>query len=302
MTRTLRIQGLLFDAVALALSAASLVLPRPAERVELVVFASLTILLGVPHGALDPIFAKRLYRVGGLRGWMVFGSVYSALAAAVVGLWLIAPGLFLAGFLAISVAHFSGDPPEGTAPASRLLYGGVIVVLPARLHAAELEHLFGFLTGPEAAARLTHWLSWLAWPWMAGLVLAAIYQARSEWLTGLEMLAAGLVALVAPPLVAFAVFFCGMHGARHILRTVAYAKDTAPRQLVAMISLPMAAVMAATLAGWLLLGDRPVDARLLQVVIVGLAALTVPHMALIEPVRLSGWSAGRVPLRVSVVK
>jgi hypothetical protein len=41
---------------------------------------------------------------------------------------------------------------------------------------------------------------------------------------------------------------------------------------------------------WLGLGNVPVDDRLMRIMFVGLGALTVPHMALVERVRLSGWS------------
>jgi len=295
MSRALRIQGAAFSVVALTLAAATAVLPRLDARVELLVVAAMIILLGVPHGALDTVFARQLYQVRTLRNWLGFGVLYGAPAAAVVALWLAVPTVFLLGFLLISVVHFSGDPEQGTRGPSRLLYGGAVIVLPTLLHANEVNGLFGLLAGPEAAARLTPWLASLAWPWLVALIASALLEARRSRQTGLELLAVAALATAAPPLVAFTVFFCGMHSARHILRTVAYAIPTAPWLLLTASLLPMALVLAISCIGWFFLADTPLDARLIQFVFVGLAALTVPHMALIERVRLSGWQRPALP-------
>jgi len=45
----------------------------------------------------------------------------------------------------------------------------------------------------------------------------------------------------------------------------------------------------ASAAAWYFLKDTALDARVVQIVFVGLAALTVPHMVLVERVRLTGW-------------
>lgn len=295
MNRALRIQGLAFSVVALTLAAATVVLPRLDARVELLVVAAMIILLGVPHGALDTIFARKLYQVRSLRGWIGFGFLYGAPAAAVVALWLVAPSVFLLGFLLISAVHFSGDPAEGSRGLSRLLYGGAVIVLPTLLHADEVDRLFGLLAGPEAAARVTPWLASLAWPWLAMLIASALLEARRSWQTTLELLAVAALATTAPPLVAFTVFFCGMHSARHILRTVAYASPSPSWLLLTAGVLPMVLVFLASAISWFCLADTPLDARLIQFVFVGLAALTVPHMALIERVRLSGWLRPALP-------
>ena len=286
---SMRLQGMIFCAIALAVTAATLVLPRLSERAELIVIAVLIVILGVPHGALDTIFAKLLYQLSSVRDWAVFAVTYVLLAAAIVGLWLLSPLLFLLGFLVISIWHFSGDPAAGTPLWMRLLYGGAVIVLPTLTYPAELERLFGFLIGQPGAAALGSWLSWLAWPWLGGLTLAVYMKTQTAWLTALEIAVVGLIAIVAPPLTAFAVYFCAMHSARHFLRTFDYAKGV-PVGVVLAISLgPLAGVAVMGLAAWLALGDRPLDARIIQIVFVGLAALTVPHMALVERVRLTGW-------------
>ena len=69
----------------------------------------------------------------------------------------------------------------------------------------------------------------------------------------------------------------------------AYSSGAALGFAAAAVLGPGAAAQA--VFGLAALPDTPPDARTLQVVFIGLAALTVPHMMLIEPLRLRGWRA-----------
>ena len=291
MTGVLRAQGLFFSALAVIVAGASTILIHVDPQTELIVASVMILLLGVPHGALDMIFARKLHQITSLLGWVYFGFLYAALAAAVVAVWSMAPSVFLIGFLLISAAHFSGDPAPGTLAISRVIYGGAVIILPTLLHPEVVARLFAMLAGPEAAEMLMPWLTEAARPWLLVLVLCSAIEARRSWQTGLELLAVGLLATLAPPLIGFTAFFCGMHSARHILRTVAYGRPMEPWMVLASGLIPMAVVLAGSAIGWRFLGGISFDARLVQLVFVGLAALTVPHMALIERVRLSGWSS-----------
>ena len=120
---------------------------------------------------------------------------------------------------------------------------------------------------------------------MCACVLVCVREARSSRLAALELATLVAVSVTAPPLVAFTVYFCVMHSPRHILRTLARLQGGEARNALAMALWPMVAVgVAATLVG-LLASGVPLQARVLQIVFVGLAALTLPHMALLERAR-----------------
>ncbi len=292
-----QVQGLVFSVVAILVAAAAAFLPRSSPQTELMVMAGLIIGLGIPHGALDTVFAGELYQLRTIKGWLSFVALYLLLAAFVVWFWQIYPSLFLAGFLLLSLVHFSGDPSAGTPLVSRILYGGAILFLPHLFYSAEVTRLFSSLVGPTAGGRVAAGLQPLAVLWSLGLAIAALHRAWSHWLTALEMAAVGLLALLAPPLLAFTVFFCGMHGARHILRTVTYSGRSFSALLAARAFAPTLGFLGLLAAAFYALRDVPWEARLIQLVFVALAALTVPHMMLVEQIRFSGWVRKPVPLR-----
>jgi beta-carotene 15,15'-dioxygenase len=285
VTPALQLQGRVFCGLALAFVIASLVGARLEPRHELLVAGALVLLLGMPHGAFDVVFARKLFGVAGLEGWAMFSLFYVGLSAAVVGFWAVAPTLFLCAFLIFSAVHFGGDPAGGVSWLTRGLYGGAVIVLPALWHGPELQRLLGLVAGSTSAALVAPVLSQLAPPWLAATVLACALAARISRLAACESAALVALSLVAPPLVAFSVYFCAMHSPRHTLRTLARMQAVEARHAVALALWPTLTVLVgAALLGWRM-SDLPVEARVMQLVFVGLAALTLPHMVLLERAR-----------------
>jgi Brp/Blh family beta-carotene 15,15'-monooxygenase len=166
----IRIQGMLFGVISILCLLASALLPPVDKQTELIWVAALIIILGVPHGALDTLFARQLYGVNSLMAWVKFSIIYLVMAGLVVGLWYFAPLLFLIGFIVISIAHFSGDPDGETGWLIRLIYGGAIIFIPAHRHPQEIADLFTLLVGQESSQALMPWMSGLALPWLLAFI------------------------------------------------------------------------------------------------------------------------------------
>jgi beta-carotene 15,15'-dioxygenase len=293
LDRRLRTQGIAFCGLALGVALAATLAPALAPRHELLLAAALIGLLGVPHGAFDVLYGHRLFALNSAPRWMFFLAAYTATSAVMVALWFALPFIFLVVFLLITVLHFSADPLTGTRSVSRFFYGGAIIVLPNLLHGNEVHRLFGLLVTQAADSAalngLTQTLQWLAWPWLAALLLCALVEARTRWLTACELAAVAALAVLLTPLLAFTVFFCFMHGARHTLRTLPHADHGTLKTLFGAVALVMLLVAIFAIAAYFWLANTPLDARLIQIVFIGLAALTVPHMTLVERVRFRGW-------------
>jgi Brp/Blh family beta-carotene 15,15'-monooxygenase len=293
----MRWQGLGFSLLALLTGFLSLFLPPFSPQCEWWLAAWLILLLGVPHGALDPLFAQAFWRIKSRAAWLGFILVYLLLAASVVLLWWWLPMVFLIGFLAVSVLHFSGDLSSGATFFERLVFGTAVVALPAAWHASELLRLFSQLVGANAAQPVVAALQLIAWPCMLALLCwvawALVRRKNSDGWRTMEMAALGLLALTATPLLGFAVYFCAMHSARHILRTQRFT-SVAPIRMALVAALPILGLLVLSAIGWTLWpagADTSISARQLQWLFVALAALTLPHMLLVERLRLTDWQS-----------
>ncbi len=246
------------------------------------------ILIGLPHGAFDGAIAAHLGAGKSAYTAAKFVVYYSLTSATIIALWFALPGEMLLIFLIISVIHFGwGDASAKFGLpffVQITLHGGVPVFGIIYFHPDEVASLFSVLTfgAPELAMLSGHFAA----PILLCLgILYAVLALHDSALRGRFIEITIITALLAalPPLVGFALYFCLIHTSRH-MRRIWYilSAAAAPKRL-------MMQAAGYTIASWLFgafaflwLNESTFEAELIQVVFIGLAALTVPHMILVD--------------------
>ena len=247
------------------------------------------VIIGLPQWALDGANASQLGMSPNLLSLIRFLVLYIAAAAVVVGAWMVAPVICLLAFLVISMLHFGmGDVRAGNGwqgMLEALAHGGLVVAGISHMHREEVDVIFGYLVDGNTL---------LVWQ---GLEIIAIFVAvallfcmvqgviNRRWRGGLaELVILGAIFAFTPPLVGFAIYFCLVHTPRHVRAILASVSSGVSRRLILsqVVLFSVASWVAGGLAFWLLLGAETAEAALMRVVFIGLAALTVPHMILVD--------------------
>jgi Brp/Blh family beta-carotene 15,15'-monooxygenase len=246
------------------------------------------VLIGLPHGAFDGAIANHLGAGRSFATTAKFIASYCAAAALVIAIWIMFPAVTLALFLIISMIHFGrGDASAKSGPVFMtqvLLHGGLPIFGIIYFQQSSVIPLFDALT--NGASDLAILISKIMVPvlgLMAGLYGLMAFRDASLRARFAEFILLAVVIAILPPLVSFALYFCIIHTGRHMRRIWhVLASTISPKGLYRQAA-------GFTLASWLVGGaaflwleNGDLDAALLQVVFIGLAALTVPHMILVD--------------------
>lgn len=270
-------------------AAALCVLPvAPTLQVQaLLVGVALT---GAPHGVLDidqAVWATR----GGIARLLLLLAAYLLLVGVGLAGWRWAPAATLVAFLSAAAWHFGQDEEElagaGEAAASagraRLVRaaarGGAVILPAAALHPAATTPLFAALAGasPAAVGAVAHAvLPALCAVWAAALAAALVGLVREgRRAAAAELLGLAALFALAPPLAAFAVYFCGVHAVRHAAEVARRSGARRPLAWLAVRLGPAALVSAGVLAALTARGGLDGAAAWSFRI---LAALTLPHL------------------------
>jgi Brp/Blh family beta-carotene 15,15'-monooxygenase len=250
-------------------------------------FALLAIFIfGVPHGGFDAAIARRNgWSMAGPLSWVLFHLAYIAIAAIVALVWWWFPLASLGLFLLISGYHFgASDLADGDSHwLPWLAHGGLVSIAIPNFHIAEVLPIFSLLTGPQEAEQLIHLLSVLFFAWIACCIGYFIFAfSHRDFLKPLlSLLILIVIAGLLPPLVSFALYFCCWHSRGHIVRLWRSLKKN-QRFDVLREAIIYTIVSWASAVLFLFYLNGSISDIMLQLTFIGLAALTWPHMVLVD--------------------
>lgn len=252
--------------------------PSPTAAVAIVIIA---VTVGMPHGALDVVIGPRMTRP------TVFFGAYLLFAAATVLAWLLAPLLSLVTFFLASWFHFArGDTDHhrelGSAGALvGISTAGCAIGLPLALHSETVAPvLSGLLLGTATLSsdQVAVIGAMITYPAIISGVVAGIAAIQVRRYAAVsELTAIALLAAVVHPLVSFALYFSLWHSPRHLISLDIDKRAVKPTLGATAVTLLFGALI------WRLVDPSMPVAT--QVMFIGLAALTGPHLVVTELLR-----------------
>jgi Brp/Blh family beta-carotene 15,15'-monooxygenase len=264
--------------------------------------AGLGLAAGAPHGAIDHLTATRL--TGGTSIVVVSGA-YAALAAATWAVMAWVGPVALMAVVALSALHFglgelevsrqlTGWRPAPVIAAAIVVAGCGALLLPLARSGEQLAEVASAVS-PDIAQLIgsTPVQTSLVVVWLVAAMAAVAAALWSGYrAVALDIVLVGLLGTLAPPLVAFAVWFGGWHALRHYGRILtiepgcaalvaAGRRRAAVRRFIGLAAWPSLAALAVVAAlGWITV-VAPDPAALMAEALRVLLALTVPHMVVV---------------------
>jgi beta-carotene 15,15'-dioxygenase len=252
------------------------------NSVQATMIAALFIaVVGIPHGTLDVEIAAVRFGKSDISGKVVILAGYLACAIGMALCWMVAPAIALSLFLIISIVHFGLDWRGGADPFLAIMVGWALIALPALSHPQAVSDIFAILTGSPTGSTISAVLACAAAPAALGSLVFAFWAFKNnERQNAVDVLACMAAAIFLPPLVAFAVFFCGLHSPRHMAEALRESAGISSAKKGAII----AAVFLLSLAIGVLLfmgqSNLQVESGVIRTAFMLISILTVPHFVL----------------------
>ncbi len=277
----------------------------PSGEASLLLLAVGVALIGVPHGALDPIAGQRLFSRVATAWWVPFVGGYLSVSLVVIGGWYIAPVITCLLFFSFSAWHFGLEEDYGRATNSLLLRhllalarGSLIILAISLFRPDEMQAILSQVMPSESLHLAATVVSSVQLCALTLIPLAVLdfggwfRSAKSgrAWVV-LRLLSIGLLATTVNPLVSFGVYFCGWHSARGLRELRKEVDGSFGEFILRLVPLTAATMLLALSAFVFWSRSEGFTSSMLRTVFLGLSAIAIPHLLLHSIYRLVCGSA-----------
>jgi Brp/Blh family beta-carotene 15,15'-monooxygenase len=235
--------------------------------------------LGVPHGALDYSLAVNGLGLVSMSRKIQFLLFYLAIVLLSIGLWLLSPISGFLLFMFMSVWHFSEDWSFDVGDRRHCAIAVWLITMPALFKPNEFNDILSVLwltTGQIEIVTIASQFGAIA----ASAFVLFGYK-RENIVLYLELIALLIILTQGGILQYFTAYFCIIHSPLYVRRFVIKVPMKRIEMLFQLMAIMIATVMLLS-ALWWLSDVYQIDVGIYAWLFIGLFALTVPHMLLVE--------------------
>ena len=262
---------------------------------EPIIFCLFLILtVGISHGSLDNIKAKKLLRFFNIKSMSTFYIGYSLIALFVILIWIIFPNSLLLIFLIVAAYHFGKEDTDFLKKEKRvydsilyLLKGSVVITSPILFHKIEtiliFQHLNFNITGIIYIENIFLYIL-LILSFFSILFFFSKKNMELNSLLLIDFFSVLILNYFLNPLVAFTVYFCFLHSVRHSLSLMFELNRNIKKGFILFVkkAIPLTIITALIylLSLFFLNNYQDLNVSIYRVIFIGLASLTFPHILL----------------------
>lgn len=268
-----------------------------ADNLKLLFFSFFMILiLGVSHGALDHLRGKKLLQPILNKNWFIFFYPgYILLSLVVIFCWTIFPAITLLLFLIVASYHFGEEDLRFFFKSKgyffnliSFLKGSLIITLSFHYSYDTTAVFFEYLMVPQVKyEKFTELKSLLFSANLIFLIVGLIYLLKKQIeklvLILLEIIFILLSFIYLPLILAFSMYFCFLHSSKHIIGLARELDSQNIRngfKLFTVKATPLTLLTAIFAFLLIYFLGQNIDESIIQVIFIGLASLTLPHIIL----------------------
>ena len=253
----------------------------------------LILTLGISHGSLDNLKGKKLIKIYKIKNMFLFYLSYILIGIFIILSWLISAYILLAIFLIVASYHFGKEDAEFLNTRKKeniflyFLKGSSVIISPLLFNQGETLEIFNnlnFYLSNTVFINTKLLIIFLFLSFLSNLFLSLGKSFDEKSIVFMDFFSIIILNIFLNPILAFTIYFCFLHSIRHSIKLSFELNKDVYKGLILFIkkAIPLTILTAIIflIILYFLQNNFEFDQSINQVIFIGLASLTFPHILL----------------------